>query len=61
VGIVVAHGVLAASWAKRDAPTHRASVATCVRTPEDTPNFEPPRELLARADIPIARVEVLQP
>ena len=60
-GIIVAHGALAASWARQDAPKHRASIATCVQTPEDLPYFEPPRELLARADVPMAELEVPQP
>ena len=60
-GIVVAHGALAASWARQDAPRHRTSIATCVQTPEELPYFEAPREVLARADIPVADLKVPQP
>ena len=60
-GIVVAHGALAAGWAHQDAPKHRTSITTCVQAPEDLPYFEPPRELLARADIPMAELRVPLP
>ena len=61
VGIIVAHGALAAGWARQEAPKQRVSIATCVQTPDDLPYFEPPRELLARAEIPVAELEVSQP
>ena len=54
LGIVVAHGALAAGWVHQDAPKQRAAIATCVparRTRCRT--TRPPRELLARAEIPI--------
>jgi hypothetical protein len=60
-GIIVAHGALAAGWARSDAPKHRTSIATCVQTPDDLPYFEAPKELLARADIPVAELRVPQP
>lgn len=60
-GIIVAHGALAAGWARQDAPRHRTSIATCVQAPEELPYFQPPQELLARADIPLAELEVPQP
>jgi len=61
VGIIVAHGALAAGWVSQEAPARRASIATCVQTPTTAPHFEPPRELLAMADIPIAELRVQQP
>jgi hypothetical protein len=61
LGIIVAHGALAAGWVHQDAPKQRASIATCIQAPESLPYFAPPRELLARAEIPIAELEVLQP
>ena len=53
LGIIVAHGALAAGWVRQDAPKQRASIATCVRAPDTLPHFSPPRELLARAEIQI--------
>ena len=61
LGIIVAHGALAAGWVHQDAPKQRQAMTTCVQTPEDLPYFEPPRELLARADVPMAELEVPQP
>jgi hypothetical protein len=61
LGIIVAHGALAASWLHQDAPKPRASIASCVRAPDTLPNFEPPRELLAMAEIPMVDLRVLQP
>jgi hypothetical protein len=61
LGIIAAHGALAASWARQDAPKHRAPITTCVQAPEDLPNFEPPLELLARADTSVAELTVPQP
>jgi hypothetical protein len=60
LGIIVAHGALAASWLHQDAQKPRDSIATCVRTPDEMPNFTPPRELVARAEIQIVD-GVLQP
>ncbi|HEU5135495.1 MAG TPA: hypothetical protein VFU13_10170 [Steroidobacteraceae bacterium] len=61
VGIIVAHGALAAGWVSQEAPGHRNSIATCVQAPAATPHFETPRELLAMADIPIAELRAQQP
>jgi len=61
LGIVVAHGALAAGWVHQDAPKPRSSIATCVQAPDSLPSFAPPKELLAMAEIPIAELEVLQP
>jgi hypothetical protein len=61
VGIVLAHGALAAGWVSQEAPKQRASLATCVRTPEATPHFAPPRELLAMTDLPVADLGVTSP
>ena len=60
LGIVVAHGALAAGWARQDAPKQRSSIATCVQTEEDLPYFEPPRELMARVEIEVLD-ESMQP
>jgi len=61
LGIVVAHGALAAGWVHQDGPKPRAAITTCVQAPDELPNFTPPRELLAMAEIPIADLGVLQP
>jgi hypothetical protein len=61
LGIIVAHGALAAGWVHQDAPKPRAAMATCVQAPDDLPYFAPPLELLAMADVPIAELGVLQP
>jgi hypothetical protein len=60
LGIVVAHGALAAGWVHQDAPKSRTSIATCVQAPDTLPHFDPPRELLARAEVQIMD-GVLQP
>jgi hypothetical protein len=60
VGIVLAHGALAAGWVAREAPTQRAAIATCVRTPDTTPYFAQPRELLAMSEIPFAELRMQQ-
>jgi len=54
LGIVLAHGALAAGWVRQEGPKQRTAIATCVQAPDTLPHFEPPRELLARADIQIA-------
>jgi hypothetical protein len=61
LGIVVAHGALAATWVRKDAPKQRDAIATCVQAPDTLPYFDPPRELLAKAEIPIAELGILQP
>ena len=60
IGIIVAHGALAAGWVREEAPKQRASVATCVRAPSALPNITPQRELYAMAVIPIVE-ETRQP
>ena len=60
IGIIVAHGVLAAGLVNEDPPKQRASIGSCVRTPGAIPHYSPPRELLAQADIPIVDLEVRQ-
>jgi len=63
VGIVLAHGALAAGWVAHEPPKQRVAVATCVRTPNGPsalPHYSPPRELLALADIPIVDLRVRQ-
>ncbi len=55
VGIIAAHGALAAGWIAHEPPKQRVSIGTCVRTPNAPsaiPHYSPPRELLALADIP---------
>ena len=48
MGIVLAHGALAAVWVRQDAPPPaRATLGTCVNAPMPMPYFQPPRELLA--------------
>jgi hypothetical protein len=61
VGIVVAHGALAAGLVHEDPPKQRISAATCVRTPNAMPNITPARELYAMAVIPISNDQVNQP
>jgi hypothetical protein len=61
VGIIAAHGALAAGWLRQEAPKPRASITTCVQAPDSMPNFEPPRELLAMTVIPTVDLRVLQP
>jgi hypothetical protein len=58
VGIIVAHGALAAGWVATEPPKQRIAMATCVRAPSTLPHYSPPRELLARADIPIVDLRV---
>ena len=58
LGIIVAHGALAAGWVHQDAPKQRAAIATCVQVPDTLPYFDPPRELLAIAEIPGAEPRV---
>jgi hypothetical protein len=58
-GIVVAHGAVAASLVRQEAPKQRESAATCVRAPQALPHFSPKRELLAMADIPISNNPVV--
>jgi len=60
LGIVVAHGALAAGWVHQDAPKQRAAITTCVQAPDTLPHFDPPRELLARVEIEMLD-GVLQP
>jgi hypothetical protein len=60
LGIVAAHGALAAGWLHQDAPRPRPAIASCVRVPDTLPNFEPPKELLAMAEIPVD-LRILQP
>jgi hypothetical protein len=61
LGIIVAHGALAAGWVHQDSPKQRSTIATCVQAPVTLPNFTPPRELLAAANIPIADLGTPQP
>jgi hypothetical protein len=46
MGIVLAHGALAAAWIKQDAPSGRTPLSTCVNTPLPMPYFQPQREPL---------------
>ncbi len=64
LGIVVAHGALAAGLASQDGstPARTPRVATCVRAPSAPLHISPPRELLAYA-VPAADLdnEVMHP
>jgi len=60
VGIIVAHGALAAGWVAQEPPKQRVSLTTCVRAPNALPHYSPPRELLAHADIPIVDLRMRQ-
>ncbi len=59
LGIVAAHGALAAGLASQDGstPPRSARVATCVRAPSAPLHISPPRELLAYA-VPAADLEI---
>jgi hypothetical protein len=48
LGIVLAHGALAAAWVKNEEPQPRQTVASCVNTPVPMPWFQPQHELLAQ-------------
>lgn len=61
MGIIAAHGALAAGWVHQEAPKQRVSIATCVRVPETMPHFSPPLELLAMAEIPTVELAVPKP
>lgn len=64
LGIVVAHGALAAGLASQDGstPARTARAATCVRAPSAPLHFAPPRELLAYAVTPAElESEVIHP
>ena len=48
MGIVVAHGAVAAGWMQQEAPRARAAVtAGCTRAPGTLPDFTPRPMLLA--------------
>lgn len=50
LGIVAAHGALAAGWIAQDAPRHRAAVITqCSQLPVEPLHIAPQREMLAHA------------
>jgi hypothetical protein len=61
LGIIVAHGALAAGWVHHEAPMQRAIVASCIRIPGTLPNIAPARELYAMAVVTLADQEVRQP
>jgi hypothetical protein len=56
----VAHGALAAGWVHQDAPKQRQAMTTCVQSPDEMPNFTPPKEMLARVEIEVLN-EASQP
>ena len=60
IGIVLAHGVVAAAWLKQDAPLARAPTSSCVNAPLPMPYFQPQRELLAHV-VSIHSEEQAQP
>jgi hypothetical protein len=48
VGIVLAHGVLAAGWMAQEAPkTRKVAVTSCTQLPAEPLHINPQRELLA--------------
>jgi hypothetical protein len=53
LGILLAHGALAAGWMAQDAPRQRdAVVSTCARElPTQPLHIAPPRELLAQVSL----------
>jgi hypothetical protein len=62
MGIVAAHGAVAAGWVSQDAPRQRqAVVSTCARAPSQPLHISPPRELLAYAVSPSSHPETWQP
>ena len=63
LGIILAHGALAAGWVAKEAPRHREAVVTsCARLPSQPLHIAPPRELLAYAVMPATvENEVLRP
>ena len=60
MGIVLAHGAVAAVWMKQDAPRARTPSASCVNSPLPMPYFQPQRELLAHV-VSIQAEEQAQP
>jgi hypothetical protein len=60
IGIIAAHGVLAAGLVAEDPPTQRTAITTCIRAPKALPHYSPPLELLARADIPVVDLRMRQ-
>ncbi len=63
IGIVAAHGAVAAGWLAQDSPKHRQPVmSTCARgAPSQPLHISPPRELFAYAVTPAAAPESWQP
>jgi hypothetical protein len=63
VGLVVAHGALAAGWMAQEAPRHRAAVITsCSQIPIEPLHITPQREMLAYLVVPANPAsEVLNP
>ena len=63
LGIILAHGALAAGWVAKETPRHRAAViTTCSRPPSQPLHIAPPKELLAYAVMPATlEHEVLRP
>ena len=62
MGIVIAHGALAAGLASEDGSTPRSgAVTSCVRAPDKPLHIAPPRELLAYAVLPGLDEEVGHP
>ena len=60
LGIIVAHGALAAGWVHQEAPKQRQAMTTCVQSPDEMPNFTPHKEMLARVEIEVLN-EASQP
>ncbi len=63
MGIVVAHGALAAGWVQQEAPQHRTPkvVAACSPSPDVLPDFTPRAMRLAALVSPEPLGESMQP
>ena len=61
VGIVAAHGALAAAWMHEETPRPRASATTCVNSPVPMPYFHPQAEMFAMLAVPIVDEDAMQP
>jgi hypothetical protein len=61
MGIVLAHGALGAVWVLKEGPEERNTLATCVNAPLPSPNFQPPRELLAMRVTALNHEDLAQP
>ena len=62
MGIILAHGALAAGWVAKEAPRHREAVVTsCTRMQSEPFHVSPKRELLAHVVTDDSAHEVYRP